>query len=152
MKKLFLLFAFLGCGGLASAQDYPQFFMKAYDLTDTSYTYCTQANSPAAAAPTCGAASTDGWVKTSSGNPIVIQVNWITKNATSLEYQIECKITNDTSTSPSVLSTISMSAIGVQTSTIWPHGYTACRVGLKLTTDTGTNSVSAWMGQGTYSR
>jgi hypothetical protein len=146
LKRFLLLLGLLTLPSLASAQ--VDFFAKTYDLVTTSYTYCTEA--AGATDPTCGTTSADGWVRTVAGTPIVIQVNWITKAATSLEYQIECKISNDTDTSPSILSTISMTAIGIQTSTIWPQGYLACRVGLKLTTDAGVNSVSAWMGQGIY--
>jgi hypothetical protein len=123
--------------------DNANFIVKTYDLAATSYTYCTQFGGEAS--PTCGAAVTNGWVPTSNLRPIVIQVNWITKNATSLEYQVECKVSDNSDTTPGIINTISMTATGIQTGTLWPHNYSACRIGLKLTTDTGANSVTAWI-------
>jgi hypothetical protein len=144
MKKYLVALLLALLPSLASAQyDNANFIAKTYDLTATSYTYCTQFGG--AAAPTCGTTTADGWVPTSNLRPIVIQVNWITKNATSLEYQVECKVSNDSATSPGVITTVSMTAVGVQSGTIWPHNWSHCRIGLKLTSDTGANSVSAWI-------
>lgn len=144
MRKYILAALLLLLPLSASAQyDAANFVVKTYNLAATSYTYCTQFG--AAASPTCGTAVTNGWVPVSNLRPIVIQVNWITKAATSMEYQVECKVSDNTATSPGVLNTVSMTAVGVQTGTLWPHNFSACRIGLKLTTDSGTNSVSAWI-------
>lgn len=145
MKKFLfaILLALLTVPSMAQ-YDNANFVVKTYDLTATSYTYCTQFGG--AASPTCGATSADGWVPTpNNGRPVVFQIRWITKNATSLDYQIECKVSDDSGTTPGIVNTISMTATGVQTGTAWPHNFAACRIGLKLTSDTGANSVSAWI-------
>jgi len=142
MKKLFLLLLLLALPSLASAQQ--QYVVKAYNLGDTSFTYCTQAVS--AATPTCGAAVTDGWMRTPTRNPITFVLEWITKAATSLEWQIECKATGD-GLPVVVNSSASLTAAGNTFGVIWAHNWHSCRVGLKLTTDSGTNSVTSYMTQ-----
>lgn len=144
MKKFLfaILLALLTVPAMAQ-YDNANFVVKTYDLAATSYTYCTQFGG--AAAPTCGATSAYGWVPVSNLRPIVIQVNWITDNAASLEYQVECKVSDDSNTSPGILNTVSMTGVGIQTGTLWPHNFSACRVGLKITTDGGAQSVTAWI-------
>jgi hypothetical protein len=147
MKKLLLALVLLALPSLASAQ--VNYVVNAYDLTDTSFTYCTQVDS--AASPTCGTAATSGWIRLPATGPqggkvATAVVEWVTKAATSLEYQVECKLT--ASGLPVVVE--SSNTIGSATQeavVIWAHNWHSCRVGLKLTTDTGTNSVTAYIVQ-----
>ena len=114
--------------------------MLTYDLTDTSYTYCEQIDSTL----TCGTAITNGWISIPPNRPVTTAVEWITKNATSLDYQVECRPWNG-GLGQAVL-TDTLSAVGAEYLVILSNanGLDQCRVGLKLTTDTGDNSVTAY--------
>ena len=117
-----------------------------YDLTATSYTYCTSAfptSSSDAVTPVCGATNNDGWVTIARSNDSFVgAVEWVTKAATSLEYSLECR--SYTSGIPIIIEQGSLSATGAKSITLVGLAYDQCRMGLKLTTDTGTNAVTAY--------
>ena len=118
--------------------------VKDYDLTATSYTYCRMDG--ITSTPVCGTTINDGWHKMLSGSRAVAAVTeWITKAATSLEYTLECRSYNG-SASALTLESNALSAVGSKAIVLTNEAaaFDQCRLGLKLTTDTGTNSVSAY--------
>lgn len=88
----------------------------------------------------CGTAVTDGWVGTGTFHTIGVTIEWVTKNATSLDFQTECAIGPGL---PIILETKSATAVGQWGPTITAGVYDRCRVGLKLSTDTGAQVVNA---------
>ena len=116
--------------------------VSAYDLAATSYTYCTSASSTSS--PVCGSGAEAGWIYMPDSRPYVATVEWITKNATSLEYTIECRA--NIGTAGQALLTDGLSAVGTENLVVQSTAgaFDQCRIGLKLTTDTGENSVSAF--------
>ena len=116
--------------------------VQTYNLAATSYTYCT--TNPAGSTPVCGTAITNGWVSIPATRPVLVAVEWVTKAATSLEYTIECR--SYTSGLGQALVTDGLSAAGAEYTVILSNGNAMdqCRIGLKLTTDTGDNSVTAY--------
>jgi hypothetical protein len=88
----------------------------------------------------CGTAVTDGWVGVGTFSTVGFTVEWVTKNATSLEFQTECAIGPG---QPGILETRSVTAIGNYGPTLTAGVYDRCRLGIKLSTDTGVQSVNA---------
>lgn len=121
--------------GPASARQYRQFYslLSAYDLAATSTTYYAPNG-------TSGTAITDGWVGVSQAEIVQAAFTWTTKAATSLDYSFECRVRDG---STIVVESGSLTAVGTGTVIVQKHAFSDCRLGLKLTTDTGTNSVSA---------
>jgi hypothetical protein len=116
--------------------------VSTYDLTATSYTYCT--TNPFGSTPVCGTAITNGWISIPASRPVTVAVEWVTKAATSLEYTIECRPYS--SGLGQALVTDGLSAAVAEYTVILSNGngMDECRIGLKLTTDSGTNSVTAY--------
>lgn len=89
---------------------------------------------------TCGTGAGDGWVPVSLFTEISFGVDWRTDNATSLDHSYECKLADST---PAAIEQESQTATGstfaVVSSGIWDQ----CRIGLKLTGDTGAQVVDA---------
>jgi hypothetical protein len=88
----------------------------------------------------CGTAVTDGWFGVGVFNTVESQLEWVTKAATSLEMQTECAIGAGL---PVPVWTTSATAAGQWSHVITAGVYDRCRVGLKLTTDTGVQVVNA---------
>lgn len=90
----------------------------------------------------CGTAATDGWLDASGMWAGTFVVDVATINATSVDYQVQCRVES---------SIVQLQAASITTAT--SAGYTIpasngvwrdCRLGLKLTSDTGAQSVSAY--------
>jgi hypothetical protein len=124
-----------------------------YDLTDVSTVYCTTAAAVESngvlatptASPVCAALATSGWIDmVGEGQAHVATIEWVTKNATSLDYTIECR--SYASSVGQTLTSGSLSAAGSSNIVILSNAnaFDQCRIGLKLTTDTGVNSVLAY--------
>jgi hypothetical protein len=143
-KRIFLLILLLGLALPLQAAPFA-WVVEAYDLTATSYTYCTA--NPAGSTPVCGTAITNGWISIPSGRPIVAAIEWTTKAATSLEYSIECRPwTGGLGAYLATVGQASMTSASASYVVIGSNynGFDQCRIGLKLTTDTGTNAVTAY--------
>jgi len=89
---------------------------------------------------TCGTAVTDGWFGVGVFGTIGVQLEWVTKAATSLEMQTECAIGSGL---PVIVKEQSATASGQWATVVTAGVYDRCRVGLKLTTDTGDQVVNA---------
>lgn len=93
----------------------------------------------------CGATSADGWVGMTGAWAASWEIDVITLNATSIGYQVQCKVGGGTgvqlAASTIATATTASYALTAGTSGSWD----ACRLGLKVNTDTGAQSVSAWM-------
>lgn len=89
---------------------------------------------------TCGTGTTDGWFGVGAFYNVDVTVEWVTKNATSLDFQTECAIGPGL---PVILETKSATAVGQWGPTITAGVYDRCRVGMKLTADTGAQVVNA---------
>jgi hypothetical protein len=143
MKKLSLALL-LGLVGTSAIAGPFGWVVSAYDLTATSYTYCRMDGSTST--PVCGTTINDGWHKMLSGSRAVAAVvEWTTKNATSLEYTLECRSYNSSTYALTVESN-ALSAVGSKAIVLTNEAaaFDQCRLGLKLTTDTGANAVSAY--------
>lgn len=90
----------------------------------------------------CGTAATDGWLDASGMWAGTFVVDVATINATSVDYQVQCRVES---------SIVQLQAASITTAT--SAGYTIpasqgvwrdCRLGLKLTADGGAQSVSAY--------
>ena len=118
--------------------------VNAYDLTATSYTYCRMDGY--GSTPVCGTTISNGWHKMLSGSRAVGAVTeWVTKAATSLEYTLECRGYNG-NTYALTLESGSLTAAGSKAIVLTNEAaaFDECRIGLKLTTDSGVNSVTAY--------
>lgn len=93
----------------------------------------------------CGSTISDGWFPVGNFYTLTFSTEWATKNATSLEAQVECRLGN-VSASPTIINSASLSAVGNNTVIITDGVFDSCRLGLKLTTDTGAQSVYANVG------
>ena len=109
--------------------------VNAYDLTATSYTYCVNTAN-------CGTAATSGWIAIPKTDVAAATVEWVTKAATSLDYSVECRAGN---TGLNIdVEQYSMTSASNRAVVMYAFPWDACRIGLKLTTDSGTNSVNAY--------
>jgi hypothetical protein len=107
----------------------------AVTLTDVSWTWRKAV---------CGTGAGDGWLDVSDFKTLNFTVSWITKNATSIDYSLECRA-GDASAYFVTDGRVSMTATGVNMYVARDAVFDACRVGLKITADTGANSVSAYL-------
>jgi hypothetical protein len=88
----------------------------------------------------CGTAVTDGWAGTGTFNTACATIEYVTKNATSLDYQVECAIGAGL---PIIVKTESATAVGQWGPCITAGVYDRCRIGMKLTGDVGVQVVNA---------
>jgi hypothetical protein len=88
----------------------------------------------------CGATAADGWIPVSLAHTMSFAVDWITKNATSLDHSFECRVGGITAT---VIEQASQSAVGPSVYVLPDGVWDECRIGLKLTTDTGAQNITA---------
>ena len=142
LKKVFLVLFLLSLTLPLQASPFG-WVVNTYDLTATSYTYCV--TNPSTATPVCGTAITNGWISIPRNTGgVVASIEWVTKAATSLEYTIECRPYS--SGLGQALLTDGLSAAGAEYTVILgnANAFDECRIGLKLTTDIGVNSVTAY--------
>lgn len=88
----------------------------------------------------CGATATDGWIPVSLATTFSFVVNWVTKNATSLDHSFECRVGGDAAL---VVEQASQTAAGTTAAVVTDGVWDECRIGLKLTTDTGVQSINS---------
>lgn len=88
----------------------------------------------------CGTTVTDGWFQVGVFTTVETQVEWITKNATSLEMQTECAMGAGL---PTVVLTDSLTAVVNWSQVVTAGVYDRCRLGIKITGDTGAQVVNA---------
>jgi len=91
---------------------------------------------------TCGTAVTDGWIGVGAFYNVAVTVEWVTKAATSLDFQTECAMGPGL---PAIVETRSATAVGQWALVITAGVYDRCRVGMKLTADTGAQVVNAYI-------
>lgn len=91
----------------------------------------------------CGTAVTDGWIDTGLFWMINFTRDIELLNATSIESQVECKVNGITT--PTILDTKSVTVAGTYSYIIDSGAWDACRLGVKLTTDAGLQTVTARM-------
>ena len=91
----------------------------------------------------CGATAADGWIGASSAWAMTFEVAVTTINATSIGYIVECRIGGlagaQMAASTITTATTAQYSFNSQTAGSWDE----CRLGLKVNTDTGVQSVSA---------
>lgn len=91
---------------------------------------------------TCGTAAADGWFYVRGFDGVDATVEWNTKNATSLDMQLECKVADG---SAYTVSTRNLTATGVYQIPLLTGVYDRCRLGMKLNTDTGAQSINSYV-------
>lgn len=98
----------------------------------------------------CGTASTDGWVDVGSlgGRPLTLQIIVATINATSLTWSLEGRVAGRNTTATTIVPEIVYTGTGSQFITI-TEGVSAIRLGIKINTDGGAQSVSAYLSEPT---
>lgn len=91
----------------------------------------------------CGATAADGWIGATGAWALTFEVAVTTINATSIGYIVECRIGG--------LASVQMAASTIATATTAQYSFNSqtagswdeCRLGLRVNTDTGVQSVSA---------
>ena len=90
----------------------------------------------------CGATAADGWIGATGAWAMTFQVAVTTINATTIGYSVECRV--------GALAAVAVSASTIATATTAAYtigagtgAWDECRLGLKVNTDTGVQSVSA---------
>jgi len=88
----------------------------------------------------CGTGVEDGWLNMVSAGAATTTVTVTTLNATSIDYQVQCRIQSGTSGTALAAAAInSATSISYNVAGSWNE----CRLGLKVTADVGVQSVSA---------
>lgn len=87
----------------------------------------------------CGTAATDGWVDVSLFYRLTFERALTTFNATSIQTQVECQLNGVGSYT---IDTSSVTATGSYAYSIGSGVWDSCRMGVKVTTDTGLQSLT----------
>jgi hypothetical protein len=90
----------------------------------------------------CGTAATDGWVDAGGFMRLNFERVLTTINATSIQTQVECQL-NGLGTA--IIATDSSTVAGTFTYPVSAGVWDSCRMGVKVTTDTGAQSLSGGM-------
>jgi len=90
----------------------------------------------------CGTTAADGWIQLTGFNNIQSTVEWVTKAGTSIDYSLECSIGPGL---PIVVNASSATAVGQWSTVVTAGIYDRCRLGLKISGDSGTNLVNAYL-------
>lgn len=93
----------------------------------------------------CGTGITDGWIPVGKFYNLAAQVEYVTKNATSVDFSFECKQGN-VSAAAAIIDQTAMTATGVYSRQLASGVFDSCRLGLKITGDGGAQSVFASLG------
>lgn len=88
----------------------------------------------------CGTAATDGWFDASAAYQINVVTDVATINAASIDVSIECRAGGSTTT----VGTRAITGTGVYSDILLAVVWEDCRVGYKLTTDSGAQNVTAY--------
>lgn len=87
----------------------------------------------------CGTAATDGWIEVALFERLSFQRVLTTLNATSIETQVECRISGIGTT---IIDTSTVTATGTYHYPLATGVWDACRMGVKVSTDTGVQSIT----------
>jgi hypothetical protein len=95
----------------------------------------------------CAANATDGIFAVDGFKNANVQFEWQTKNATSLDWRVECKLAGSNTgwvvVIPSTGSSTNLTAVAATSARIFDVGdYEYCRLGMQVNTDTGVNTVN----------
>jgi hypothetical protein len=96
----------------------------------------------------CGTAATDGRVAVDGFKDANFQFEWTTKNATSLDFKIECQVKGSNTgwivVIPTAGTSINLTATAAYSNRVLDvSDYDYCRLGSQINTDTGVNTVNA---------
>jgi hypothetical protein len=96
---------------------------------------------------TCGTAATSGRVATDGFKDANFQFEWTTKNATSLDFKVECKVKGSNTgwvvTIPTTGASTNLTAVGAYSNRILGvDSYDYCRFGMQINADSGVNTVN----------
>jgi len=97
----------------------------------------------------CGTAVTDGWIPVSLATTVAFELNWVTKNATGLDYSFECRVGGDAAI---VIEQASLSAAGATTAVLTSGVWDECRIGMKIDTATSAQSINALIAYKAFGR
>lgn len=92
-----------------------------------------------------GTAATDAWINVQGFDAMTFQADVNTINATSLDWQLQCRVSKFAA--PFQVQTDNFTAVGSKVAKLSRGAdadYEQCRVGWKINTDTGVNSVSVY--------
>lgn len=90
----------------------------------------------------CGTAATDGWVDAALFYRLTFERVLTTLNATSIQTQVECQLNGVGSY---IIDTNSVTATGTYAYSLGSGVWDSCRMGVKVTTDTGLQSLTGSM-------
>lgn len=90
----------------------------------------------------CGTTISDGWVDAGGFYNVTFTRTITTINATSIQTQAECRL-NDNPTVATIIVTDSSTTTGNWGYTLTSGAWDACRLGVKVTTDTGVQSLTS---------
>lgn len=88
----------------------------------------------------CGTADTNGWIGVGTFQTVQTELDWVTKNAASLDMQTECAFGPGLA---NILETRNLTAAGTYSLIVTAGVYDRCRIGLKLNADGGAQVVNA---------
>lgn len=89
----------------------------------------------------CGTTASDGWMDVTLFSNLTFVRQISTFNATSIDSQVECRH-NAIPAAAVIIDTKNATATGVYAVSIYQGAWDACRLGLKINTDTGAQSIS----------
>jgi hypothetical protein len=91
----------------------------------------------------CGTAVTDGWIPVSLKSELSFGVDWKTKAGTSIDHSFECRLAGSAPAALEQASTTTATSSFLEiTAGVWDE----CRIGLKISTDTGDQLVDSMIG------
>jgi hypothetical protein len=97
---------------------------------------------------TCGTAATSGRIGVAGFQDANFQFEWTTKNATSLDWKVECQVAGSNTgwivVVPTSGTSINLTAVDAYSARVFNvNSYDYCRLGTQINTDTGVNTVNA---------
>jgi hypothetical protein len=96
---------------------------------------------------TCGTSATSGMIATDGFRNANFQFEYTTKNATSIDWRVECQVKGSNTgwviVIPSSGTSTNLTAVAATSGRIFDvSDYDYCRLGMQVNTDTGTNTVN----------
>lgn len=93
----------------------------------------------------CGTTASDGWLDVNLFYNLTFVRTITTINATSIDSQVECR-QNLNPTAAVIIDTKNATATGAYAVTLYAGAWDACRLGMKINTDTGAQSITVSVG------
>lgn len=119
-------------------------FFTTFDVTATSFVYCDTGGPEEGQACSTGSAAADGWLTVPNQPSRSVQIDILTINAASLEFVIEARLRDVTTAAQIWPATGDRSETATGSFIVEvPDSIYQMRVGIKLTTDSGAQSVTA---------